>query len=175
MLSSVIASYLGEFEYAIHSVCIGIAGCTEDVTNCWCTNQIVKLQGFQNNEKPAIFKSELKKTFFPAVITSLILAFTLFIPMKGNLPTKETLYFLILYLSQVIILCPYENYRGYITSLGYTKCMPFNMIIGMILRLIWAFICLKTPLRLYGFAFMISICFLIRGLMYKIYIRKKGY
>lgn len=173
MLGTIIASYMGEFEYAIHSVCIGIAGCTEDITNQWCQNQIVKLQTVETKNKYKIFKKEMKKTFFPAVIISFILSLALFFPMKGELPANITFKFLILYLSQVILLCPYENYRGLATSLGYTKCMLFNGIIGNIIRLIWAIICIITPIGLYGFAFMIGICFSIRGAMYAITIQKR--
>ena len=170
---SVIASYLGETEYAIHSVCVGIAGSTEDITNCWCQNQIVQLQNVKPADKYAVFKREMRCSFLPCVIMSFVLAFGLFIPMKGELPFGITFKFLCLYLSQIIFLCPYENYRGFVTSLGYTKCMPLNMLIGTAIRLVWAVICVSTPLGLYGFAFMISGCFAIRGLMYHIAVKHK--
>lgn len=170
---SVIASYLGETEYAIHSVCIGIAGSTEDVTDCWCQNQIVQLQHVKLVDKYAVFKREVRRSFLPCAVVSFALAFGLFIPMKGELSLGVTFKFLCLYLSQIVFLCPYENYRGFITSLGYTKCMPLNMFIGTIIRLVWAVICVSTPLGLYGFAFMISGCFAIRGLMYHVAVKRK--
>ena len=173
VLGSAIASYLGEIEYAIHSVCIGIAGATEDVTNCWCQNQIVKLQNVEVKDKFAIFKEQMKKTFLPVVLISVILALLLFIPMKGELPIGQTFKFLPLYLTQIIFLWPYENYRGLLTSLGYTQCMPINVFVGACIRLIYAIICVVTPIGLYGFAFMVSFCFMIRGGMYAIAINKK--
>ena len=173
ILCSAIASYLGETQYAIHSVCIGIAGATEEVTNCWCQNQIVKLQGKSEEEKFKIFKTERKKTFLPAIIISLTFAFILFIPMKGELPTETAFKYLLLYLSQILFLCPYENYRGLLTSLGFTQCMPLNVLIGTLFRLGYAYICIVTPIGLTGFAFMISISFTLRAFMYTIAIKRK--
>jgi Na+-driven multidrug efflux pump len=173
VLASAIASYLGEMQYAIHSVCAGIAGATEDVTNCWCQNQIVRLQGKSVEDKFKAFKVERKKTFLPVILISLILALSLFIPMKGELPAGTTFKYLLLYLSQILFLCPYENYRGLLTSLGYTKCMPINMLIGTLFRLAYAYICIITPIGLIGFAFMISVCFTVRALMYTVAIKKK--
>lgn len=173
VLASAIASYLGEMQYAIHSVCSGIAGATEDVTNCWCQNQIVRLQGKSVEDKFKAFKVERKKTFLPAIIISLILALSLFIPMKGELPAGTTFKYLLLYLSQILFLCPYENYRGLLTSLGYTKCMPINMLIGTLFRLAYAYICIVTPIGLIGFAFMISTCFIVRAIMYAVAIKRK--
>lgn len=173
VLGSAIASYLGEIEYAIHSVCIGIAGATEEVTDCWCQNQIVKLQGKSEGEKFKIFKVERRKTLLPATLISLAFALILFIPMKGELPAETTFKYLLLYLSQILFLCPYENYRGLLTSLGYTKCMPVNMLIGTLFRLAYAYICVTTPIGLIGFAFMISTCFILRALMYTAAIKKK--
>ena len=173
VLCSAVASYLGEMQYAIHSVCIGIAGATEDVTNCWCQNQVVKLQGKSVEDKFKIFRVERKKTFLPAILISLVLALTLFIPMKGELPTDTTFKYLLLYLSQIVFLCPYENYRGLLTSLGYTRCMPINMLIGTLFRLGYAYICIITPIGLIGFAFMVSVCFILRALMYTVAIKEK--
>jgi len=59
------------------------------------------------------------------------LALALFIPMKGKLPADTIFKYLLLYLSQILFLCPYENYRGLLTSLGYTKCVPINMLMEL--------------------------------------------
>lgn len=173
VLASAIASYLGEMQYAIHSVCSGIAGATEDVTNCWCQNQIVRLQDKSVEDKLKIFRVERRRTFLPAVFISIVLALALFMPMKGALPVGTTFKYLLLYLSQIIFLCPYENYRGLLTSLKYTKCMPVNVLVGSIFRLLYVYICVVTPIGLYGLAFMVSFVFVLRALMYAVAIKKK--
>lgn len=173
VLASVMSSYLGEMQYAMHSVCIGIASATEGVTDCWCQNQIVKLQDKSVEDKLKIFRVERRRTFLPAVFISIVLALALFMPMKGALPVGTTFKYLLLYLSQIIFLCPYENYRGLLTSLKYTKCMPVNVLVGSIFRLLYVYICVVTPIGLYGLAFMVSFVFVLRALMYAVAIKKK--
>lgn len=133
---SMFASRLGTFDYAIHGVASAIAEATEEVTNCWYTNQVIKLKRCTAENKKRTFWFEARRTILPAIGVSLALVIVMTIPMKGSLPIAKTCKFIALYQSQIIGLWLYENHRGLCINLGCTKYMVSNAILGITMRFV---------------------------------------
>lgn len=88
------------------------------------------------------------------------------IPSHGQTDLKTTTFISSLYLVEQILLCPYENSRGFLTSIGDTKSLQYGGLIGILVRVPISKISLMTPIGIYGFAFGSGIDFFVRGLFY---------
>ena len=75
-------------------------------------------------------------------------------------------------MTQCILLCIYENARGFLTSIGETKILRYGGLIGIVIRVPWSFLSIYTPLGIVGFALGSGIDFFVRGIYYAIECKK---
>lgn len=167
VIFNICASHLGTELYALHSIGYSIATNAECITNEWYRMQIVRLYGINNwKEKLKEKKILQKKMFLPSVFLSYLLMMILIIPLHGQTDLKIATFISSLYLVQQILLCPYENSRGFLTSIGETKSLQYGGLIGILVRVPISIISLMIPIGIYGFAFGSGIDFFVRGLYY---------
>lgn len=164
---NICASHLGTELYALHGIGYDIATSAEYITNEWYRMQIVRLHGIDDWKEKLKEKKKLqKKMFLPSVFLSYLLMFILIIPLHGQTDLKMATFISSLYVTQQILLCPYENSRGFLTSIENTKSLQYGGLIGTVIRVPISIISIITPIGIYGFAFGSGIDFLIRGLYY---------
>lgn len=164
---NICASHLGTELYALHGIGYNIATSAEYITDEWYRMQIVKLHGIDNWKEKLKEKKKLqKKMFLPSVFLSYLLMFILIIPLHGQTDLKTATFISSLYLVEQMLLCPYENSRGFLTSIGDTKSLQYGGLIGILVRVPISIISLMTPIGIYGFAFGSGIDFFVRGLYY---------
>lgn len=164
---NICASHLGTELYALHGIGYDIATSAEYIPDEWYRMQIVKLHDIDNWKEKLKEKKKLqKKMFLPSVFLSYLLMFIMILPLHGQADLKTATFISSLYLVETMLLCPYENSRGFLTSIGDTKNLKYGGLIGILVRIPISIISLMTPIGIYGFAFGSGIDFFIRGLYY---------
>lgn len=173
LVFNVLASYLGTELYALHGIGYAIATTSEEITNAWYRYQIIRLHGIESKkEKYRNYLKVRKQTFLPSVFLSYSLLLCLIVPMHGETNLLQAFIVSCLYMTQCILLCIYENARGFLTSIGETKILRYGGLIGIVIRVPWSFLSIYTPLGIVGFALGSGIDFLIRGIYYAIECKK---
>lgn len=170
---NVLASYLGTELYALHGIGYAIATSSEEITDVWYKYQVVRLHGIEDKkEKHKTYLKIRKQTFLPCVALSYLLLLCLIVPMHGETNLLQAFIVSCLYMTQSILLCIYENARGFLTSIEETKVLRYGGLVGVLIRVPWSFLSIYTPLGIVGFALGSGIDFLIRGIYYAIESKK---
>ena len=168
IIFNVSASFLGTKYYALHSVGYSIATSMESITDRCCTYQLIKLKTTKSIQtKYKTYKDTFKKTFIPTMIVCYLTAIMMIFPMKGVIDFKEALIVTLMYNSQSIFIQPYENIRGFLISCEDTKSLRFVGLVGILVRGPISIISIFTPIGIYGFAFGVSIDFIVRYIYLK--------
>lgn len=168
IIFNVSASFLGTKYYALHSVGYSIATSMESITDRCCTYQLIKLKTTKSIQtKYKTYKDTFKKTFIPTMIVCYLTAIMMIFPMKGVIDFKEALIVTLMYNSQSIFIQPYENIRGFLISCEDTKSLRFGGLVGILVRGPISIISIFTPIGIYGFAFGVSIDFIVRYIYLK--------
>lgn len=170
---NILASHMGTELYALHSIGYAISTTSETITNEWYRYQIIKLNGIDDKkEKYKKYLKFRKQTFLPSVIFCYVLLVLLIIPMHGETNLLNAFIVSCLYMTQCILLCIYENARGFLTSIEETKILRYGGLVGIIIRVPLAVISIVTPISIVGFALASGIDFLMRGIYYAYYAKK---
>lgn len=168
IIFNVSASFLGTKYYALHSVGYSIATSMESIIDRCCTYQLIKLKTTKSIQtKYKTYKDTFKKTFIPTMIVCYLTAIMMIFPMKGVIDFKEALIVTLMYNSQSIFIQPYENIRGFLISCEDTKSLRFGGLVGILVRGPISIISIFTPIGIYGFAFGVSIDFIVRYIYLK--------
>lgn len=164
---NVLASYLGTELYALHGIGYAIATTSEEITDAWYRYQIIRLHGIEDKkEKYRNYLKVRKQTFLPSVFLCYILLLCLIVPMHGETNLLQAFIVSCLYMTQCILLCIYENARGFLTSIGETKILRYGGLVGIVIRVPWSFLSIYTPLGIVGFALGSGIDFFVREIYY---------
>ena len=173
VIFNILASYMGTELYALHSIGYAISTTSETITNDWYRYQIIKLNGISNKkEKYNTYVKLRNQTFLPSVFLCFVLCFVLIIPMHGETNLLNAFFVSCLYMTQCILLCIYENARGFLTSIEETKVLRYGGLVGILIRVPLAVISIVTPISIVGFALASGIDFFMRGVYYTHYAKK---
>lgn len=168
LIYGVLASYMGETNYAIHSICYGVCLNLEIITNAYSAALMIKIpEEKDKNKQIDLLKEYMKKCFITVLIINFILAIITLIIQHGSLPIKECFPYILLYCCTVFGLYLYESYKAICVIQGKTKIILKGSTIGVIVRVLICLLFLKTPICLYVFAIASLIDFYVRSIFYK--------
>ena len=159
---------MGESKYAIHSICYSICLNLEIITNAYSAALMIKIPEEKDKFKQLdLLKEYMKKCFIIVLVINFIMSLILLIIEHGSLPINECFPYIILYSCTVFGLYLYESYKAICVVQGKTKILLEGSIVGVIVRVIFCLLFLKTPICLYVFGLASFIDFFTRGLIYK--------
>ena len=168
LIYGVLASYMGEGKYAIHSICYGICLNLEIVTNAYSAVLMIKIPEEKDKSKQIILlKDYMKMCFKMIIIINFILAIIMLIIQHGSLPIKDCYPYIIFYCITVFGLYLYESYKAICVIQGKPKIILKGSIVGVIIRVVICLLFLRTPICLYIFGIANLIDFYIRSVFYK--------
>lgn len=169
LIYGVLASYMGENKYAIHSICYGICLNLEIITTAYSAALMIKIPEEKDSLKQNIMlKKYMKMCFKPVIIINFILAFIMLVIQHGSLPIKDCFPYIIFYSLTVFGLYLYESYKAICVIQGKPKIILNGSIIGVIARLAICLIFLKTPVCLYIFGIASFLDFYVRSIFYRL-------
>lgn len=167
LVYNVFASKLGTEAFAVHSICYSIACFTENVTNSLFDYAVVRLVTIEDAKKK--FKKcidIMKKNCIPLALVSYAASYLLLLFMHGDVPITECIVPLAVYCIQSFFIQLYEGLRGYLTSLRRSDLLRWAGLVGIISRVPLTSLVHYTGLGLYGFAVIVSIDFVFRGIYF---------
>lgn len=168
LIYGILSSYMGESKYAIHSICYSICLNLEIITNAYSAALMIKIPEEKDKFKQLdLLKEYMKKCFIIVLVINFIMSLILLIIEHGSLPINECFPYIILYSCTVFGLYLYESYKAICVVQGKTKILLEGSIVGVIVRVIFCLLFLKTPICLYVFGLASFIDFFTRGLIYK--------
>lgn len=168
LLYGVLASYLGENNYAIHSICYAVCINLEIITNAYNAALMIKVPEEKTKEKQLkLLKIYMKKCFVMILLFNFVLSFITLIIQHGSLPISECFPYIFFYSFGVFGLYLYESYKTICVIQGKPKILLVGSIIGVIIRVLICFIFMKTSICLYIFGIANFIDFFARSLYYK--------
>ena len=165
----VLASYMGEKNYAIHSICYGVCLNLEIITNAYSAALMIKIpEEKDKNKQFNLLKEYMKKCFLIVLIINFVLSFITLIIQHGSLPIEECFPYILLYCCTVFGLFFYESYKAICLIQGKPKIILVGSIIGVIARILLCLLFLKTPICIYIFGIASFVDFYIRSKFYKL-------
>lgn len=168
LIYGILSSYMGESKYAIHSICYSICLNLEIITNAYSAALMIKIPEEKDKFKQLdLLKEYMKKCFIIVLVINFIMSLILLIIEHGSLPINECFPYIILYSCTVFGLYLYESYKAICVVQGKTKILLEGSIVGVIVRVIFCLLFLKTPICLYVFGLASFIDFFTRGVIYK--------
>ena len=168
LIYGVLASYMGENKYAIHSICYGICLNLEIVTNAYSAALMIKIPEEKDKSKQIILlRDYMKMCFKTVIIINFVLAIIMLIIQHGSLPIKDCFPYIIFYCLTVFGLYLYESYKAICIIQGKPKIILKGSIVGVIVRVVICLLFLKTPICLCIFGIASLIDFYVRSVFYK--------
>lgn len=169
LIYGVLASYMKEKDYAIHSICYGVCLNLEMITNAYSVTLMIKIPEEKNKiNQLNLLKDYMNKCFIVILIISFLLAIITLIIQHGSLPIKDCFPYIIFYCCTIFGLFFYESYKAVCVIQGKTKTILKGSIIGVIVRVLVCMLFLRTPICLYIFGIANFIDFNVRSIIYKI-------
>lgn len=169
LIYGVLASYIKEKDYAIHSICYGVCLNLEIITDAYSTLLMIKIpEERDKNKQLDLLKNYMSKCFIVILVINFILAIITLIIQHGSLPIKECFPYIIFYCCTIFGLFFYESYKAVCVIQGKTKTILKGSIIGAIVRVLVCMLFLRTPICLYIFGIASFIDFNVRSIIYKI-------
>lgn len=168
LIYCVLASNLGENNYAIHSICYAVCINLEIITNAYSATLMIKIpEGKTKESQFKLLNIYMKKCFIVILLFNFGLSLITLILQHGSLPIMECFPYIIFYSLTVFGLYLYESYKAMCVIQGKPKILLVGSTIGVIVRVLICFIFMKTPICLYIFGIANFIDFFTRGLYYK--------
>ncbi|HHW69441.1 MAG TPA: hypothetical protein GX747_03805, partial [Tenericutes bacterium] len=135
LIYGVLASYMGESKYAIHSICYGICLNLEIITNAYSAALMIKIPEEKDKSKQfSLLKDCMKMCFKTVLIINFILGLIMLIIQHGSLPIIECFPYIIFYCLTVFGLYLYESYKAVCVIQGKPKIILKGSTIGVIVR-----------------------------------------
>lgn len=174
LVYGVLASYMGEKKYAIHSVCYAVCLNLEIITNAYSAALMIKIpEEKDKNKQMNVLRKYMNQCFGILLIINFGMAGITVVIQHGSLSIQECFPYIILYSCTVFGLFYYESYKALCVVQRQPKILLRGSTIGVIVRILICFIFLNTKLNLYIFSIASLIDFYVRGLTYKDNINKK--
>lgn len=168
LIYGVIASSLGTNDYAIHAICYGVCLNLEIVTNAYQAALMIKVpEGKTVREQFDICMKFRNKFFALIVLLNFSMSIVYLLILHGSLPLNKCFPYIIFYSMCVFGLYPYETYKTLCITQGKPKILLFGSITGVIVRIIFCLIFLKSPIVLFVFGLSNLIDFYTRSRVYK--------
>ncbi len=164
----VLASYMGELKYAVHSICYSVCLNLEIITSAYSAALMIKIPEVQDKKKQIILLKEyMKKCFAIVLIINFVVSLIMLIIQHGSLPIKNCFPYIILYSCTVFGLYLYESYKAICVIQKKPVILLKGSIIGVISRVAVCLLFLKSSVNLYIFGVASLLDFYIRGMYYK--------
>lgn len=168
LIYGVLASWMGEFKYAVHSICYSVCLNLEIITNAYSAALMIKIPEAKNKEKQvASLEEYMKKCFVIILMMNFILSLVMLIIQHGSLPIKACFPYIILYSCTVFGLYLYESYKAICIIQKKPTILLKGSTIGVICRVVVCLLFIKSNINLYIFAIASFLDFFVRGIYYK--------
>ena len=175
LVYGVLASYMGEFKYAVHSICYSVCLNLEIITNAYSAALMIKIPEVKDEKKQIILLKEyMKKCFAIVLIMNFILSLIMLIIQHGSLPIKNCFPYIIFYSCTVFGLYFAESYKAICVIQKKPVILLKGSIIGVISRVAVCLLFLKRSVNLYIFGIVSLLDFYIRGMYYKYRFNKEN-
>lgn len=175
LVYGVLASYMGEFKYAVHSICYSVCLNLEIITNAYSAALMIKIPEVKDEKKQIILLKEyMKKCFAIVLIMNFILSLIMLIIQHGSLPIKNCFPYIIFYSCTVFGLYFAESYKAICVIQKKPVILLKGSIIGVISRVAVCLLFLKSSVNLYIFGIVSLLDFYIRGMYYKYRFNKEN-
>lgn len=166
-----LASRLPEHQYAIHCVVYGVICNCEEFTNNYNIYCRARLKTLSRNIKNGAFI--LLKNYGPILLVMTYIMSILFLVLyHGKVSYIDCLPWLLLYMTDIISLIFYENFKAILSCYSKTEYLRFGGLFGVLTRVPYTYIMYKLNFGLFGFATACTIDFAVRAIYFYIMINK---
>lgn len=173
LIYGVLASNLNTNDYAIHTICYGVAINLELITNAYHSSLMIKIpDGKTSFDQKEIMKSYMYKLFGLIAILYFVFAIIYLFISHGSLPIEKCFPYIIFYVIDFVGLMYYESYRALLYVQGKVKVLLYGSVGGSFIRILCCFIFLKTPIALYVFGLSNLLDFYIRSVIFRLVLKR---
>lgn len=170
----VLASYMGEARYAIHTVCYGAILTAQSVTNAYNATLILKLHVDEDFHK-ALNKVKYWVKQISLVLFGIYSVYCLcsIVLYSGKVGVAKCFPWFFLYMSEFFGLLLYESMKCLVLSQKCVKCYTLGCLGGFVVRTSFAVIGLLSGLPLVWFSIGSTLDWATRGVIYYKYTKYK--
>lgn len=172
LIYGILASYMGTYNYSVHTVCFSVLLSLEIITGAYQSTLMGKLPHDKTYEKQYNECMQLKRDCFKlSIILNFIFAFIYLVISHGSLSLYECLPYILFYAVSIFGIYEYETYKALCILQGKSIILLIGTTIGLIIRFTICLAYLDTNIALFIFGLVNLIDFYIRALIYKYMLR----
>lgn len=163
---NIYASKLGTELYAIHAVCYNICTQEEYISNALYTFSLTHILKFNIKERYEEAKRIIKENIARLILIVYFIAFTLLLLTHGDVPMLNCVFYMLIYVSDIIPLIFYEVFKGYLVCAEKTSIIKNGGLIGILVRIPVVLIGYYSGFGVFTFAIPCLLDFSVRAIYF---------